>query len=223
MAGAVIQLAQYVEEGQFCDNLAYVNSATYLQHFSSLTPLSQEDIRSKIVCGIDKMYENIKTLNLLDKLNLDVVETEIPKESRWVIEYERKKMDEITSTNLDADIIEVCRQFNEDLPALANRLTIQYGDNKTPDFLRYPILTHIPVTDIIKKVNDIQPNEVMALYHILNGRFLEYVADPNVYEAELTFVRNLEQALAQKSNNITTYADILIEDYLKGVIKKIQK
>lgn len=223
MAGAVIQLAQYVEEGQFCDNLAYVNSATYLQHFSSLTPLSQEDIRSKIVSGIDKMYENIKTLNLFDKLNLDVVETEIPKESRWVIEYERKKMDEITSTNLDADIKEVCRQFNEDLPALANRLTIQYGDNKTPDFLRYPILTHIPVTDIIKKVNDIQPNEVMALYHILNGRFLEYVADPNVYEAELTFVRNLEQALAQKSNNITTYADILIEDYLKGVIKKIQK
>lgn len=223
MAGAVIQLAQYVEEGQFCDNLAYVNSATYLQHFSSLTPLSQEDIRSKIVSGIDKMYENIKTLNLFDKLNLDVVETEIPKESRWVIEYERKKMDEITSTNLDADIKEVCRQFNEDLPALANRLTIQYGDNKTPDFLRYPILTHIPVTDIIKKVNNIQPNEVMALYHILNGRFLEYVADPNVYEAELTFVRNLEQALAQKSNNITTYADILIEDYLKGVIKKIQK
>jgi hypothetical protein len=223
MAGAVIQLAQYVEEGQFCDNLAYVNSATYLQHFSSLTSLSQEDIRSIIVSGIDKMYENIKTLNLLDKLNLDVVETEIPKESRWVIEYERKKMDEITSTNLDADIKEVCRQFNEDLPALANRLTIQYGDNKTPDFLRYPILTHIPVTDIIKKVNDIQPNEVMALYHILNGRFLEYVADPNVYEAELTFVRNLEQALAQKSNNITTYADILIEDYLKGVIKKIQK
>ena len=223
MAGAVIQLAQYVEEGQFCDNLAYVNSATYLQHFSSLTSLSQEDIRSIIVSGIDKMYENIKTLNLLDKLNLDVVETEIPKESRWVIEYERKKMDEITSTNLDADIKEVCRQFNEDLPALANRLTIQYGDNKTPDFLRYPILTHIPVTDIIKKVNNIQPNEVMALYHILNGRFLEYVADPNVYEAELTFVRNLEQALAQKSSNITTYADILIEDYLKGVIKKIQK
>ena len=223
MAVAVIQLAQYVEEGQFYDNMAYVNSATYLQHFSSLTPLSQENIRSKIISGIDKMYENIETLNLLDKLNLDVVETEIPKESKWVIEYERKKMDEITATNLDANIKEVCRQFNEDLPALANRLTIQYGDNKTPDFLRYPILTHIPATDIIKKVNSIQPKEVMALYHILNGRFLEYVADPNVYEAELTFVRNLEQALAQKSNNITTYADILIEDHLKGVIKKIQK
>ena len=77
--------------------------------------------------------------------------------------------------------------------------------------------------DIINKVNGIQPKEVMALYHILNGRFLEYVADSKVYEAELTFVRNLEQALAQKNNDTTTYADILIEDHLKVVIKKIQK
>ncbi|MBO5630862.1 MAG: hypothetical protein J5965_17485 [Aeriscardovia sp.] len=223
MAAAVMQLAQFVEEGKFCDNMSYVNAATYLQHFCTLTPLSQEDMRSKIVSGIDKMYKSIDSLNLLDKLNLDAVETEIPKESRWVVEYEHKKMDEITATNLDADITEVCRQFNEDLPALANRLTLQYGDNKTPDFIRYPILTHIPATDIIKKVNDIQPKEVMALYLILNGRFLEYVADPKVYEAELSFVRNLEQALAQKNNNRTTYADILIEDHLKDVIKKILK
>ena len=37
------------------------------------------------------------------------------------------------------------------------------------------------------------------------------------------FVRNLEQALEQKNDNKTTYADILIEDYLKDIIKKIQK
>ena len=203
--------------------MAYVNSATYLQHFSALTPLSQEDIRSKIVSGIDRMYESIDTLNILDKLNMDVVEAEIPKESRWVVEYERKKMDEITKANLDADINEVRRQFNEDLPTLANRLTIQYGDTKTPDFLNYPILSHIPMEDIVKKVNIIQPKEVMALYQILNGRFLQQVPYPQVYDAELPFVRYLEQALAQKKNNKTTYADILIEDHLKGVIKKIQK
>lgn len=223
MADAVMQLAQYVEDGEFCDNMAYVNSATYLQHFCSLTYLSQEDMREKIVSGIDKMYENIETLNLLDKLNLDVVETVIPKESWWVVEYERKKMDEITKVNLDADIKEVRRQFIEDLPTLANRLTIQYGDTKTPDFLSYPILKHIPKKDITKKVNNIQPKEVMALYQILNGRFLQQVPYPEVYDAELPFVRNLEQALAQKNDNKTTYADILIEDHLKDVIKKIQK
>lgn len=223
MADAVMQLAQYVEEGQFDDNMAYVNSATYLQHFCSLTSLSQEDMQTKIVSGIDKMYENIKTLNLIDKLNLDVVETEVPEESRWVVEYEHKKMDEITKAHLDADIKEACRQFNEDLPTLANRLTIQYGDTKTPDFLSYPILSHIPMEDIVRKVNEIQPKEVMALYQILNGRFLQQVPYPQVYDAELQFVRNLEQALAQKNNNKTTYADILIEDLLNGVIKKIQK
>ena len=222
MKEAVMQLARFVEEGKFCDNIAYINSATYLQHFCSLTSLSQENMRKKIICGIDKMYESIDTPNLLDKLNLDVVETEIPEESRWVVKYEREKMDKITKANLDADIKEVLRQFNEDLPTLVNRLTIQYGDTKTPDFLSYPILSHIPMEDIIDKVNKIQPKEVMALYHILNGRFLEYMVDHKVYEAELTFVRNLEQALARKNNNKTTYADILIEDHLKGVLKKIR-
>lgn len=191
MADAVMQLVKYVEEGKFCDNMAYVNSATYLQHFCSLTSLSLEDMQTKIISGIDKMYESIDTPNLLDKLNLDVVETEIPEESRWVVRYEREKMDKITKANLDTDIKEVLRQFNEDLPTLANRLTIQYGDTKTPDFLSYPILIHIPMEYIIDKVNKIRPKEVMALYHILNGRFLEYMAAPKVYEAELTFVRNL--------------------------------
>ena len=223
MADAVMQLAQYVEDGEFCDNMAYVNSATYLQHFYPITSFSKEDMQKKIRCGIDKMYNNIETLNLLDKQNLNVVGTEIPEESRWVVKYEREKMDKITKANLDADIKEVLRQFNEDLPTLANRLTIQYGDTKTPDFLSYPILSHIPMEDITKKVNNIQPKEVMALYQILNGRFLQQVPYPEVYDAELPFVRNLEQALAQKNDNKATYADILIEDLLKDVIKKIQK
>ena len=223
MADAMMRLAQFVEDGKFRDNMAYVNSSTYLQHFYPLTSFSKEDMQKKIRCGIDKIYENVKTLNTLDKLNLDAVETQIPEESRWVVEYERKKMDGITKAKLDADIEEARRQFNEDLPTLANRLTFHYGDNKTPDFLSYPILKHIPKEDIIKKVNNIQPKEVMALYQILNGRFLQQVPYPEVYDAELPFVRNLEQALAQKNDNKATYADILIEDLLKDVIKKIQK
>jgi hypothetical protein len=221
MADAVMKLAQYVENGEFRDNMAYVNSATYLQHLCRLTPLSEDDMREKIRCGIDKMYENVKTLNTLDKLDLDAIETHIPEESRWVVDYERKKMDEITKAKLDADIEVARRQFNEDLPTLAYRLTFHYGDNKTPDFLSYPILSDISETDIIEKVNGIQPKEVMALYHILNDRFLEYMQDQKVYDAELPFVGSLEKALEQKDINETTYADILIEDHLKGIIKKI--
>ena len=163
------------------------------------------------------MYEKVDTLNILDKLNLDVVETDIPKESRWVVDYERKKMEEVMANNLATDIKEARKQFNENLPALANRLTIQPGDDKTPDFLSYPILSRIPQTDIVQKVDEIQPKEVIALYHILNGRFLQYVADPKVYEEELQFVRNLEQALTRRKTHKKVYADILIEDYLMRV------
>ena len=67
MVDAVIQLAQYVEEGKFCDNMAYVNSATYLQHFCSLTSLSQEDMQTKIVSGIDKTI-SAHPLNVLHEL-----------------------------------------------------------------------------------------------------------------------------------------------------------
>lgn len=221
MADAVMQLAQYVEDGEFCDNIAYINSATYLQHFCSLTSFSKEDVQKKIRCGIDKMYEKIETLPHLEKLNLDFAETAIPQESQWVVEYEREKMGDVAKANLDADIKEVCRQFNEDLPALADRLTIQNGDNKTPDFLRYPILNRIPETDITNKVNGIQPKEVMALFRILDGRFLKYVADAKVYEDELSFVVYLSQALSQKKDNKMTYADILIKDNLKELINKL--
>lgn len=223
MKEAVMQLAWFVEEGKFCDNMAYINSATYLQHFCSLTGLSQENMRKKIISGIDKMYESIDTPNLLDKLNLDVVETEIPEESQWVVKYEREKMDKIRKANLDADIKEVCRQFIEDLPTLANRLTNRYEDSKTPDFLSYPILSHIPIEDIVKKVNEIQPKDVMALYKILNDRFLEYIADPKVSDAELSFVKKLEQALKERNPSKKVYADILIEDHLKGVIEKVNR
>lgn len=223
MEDALIQLAQYVEDGAFQDNLSYVNAATFLQHMIALTPYSKEEMKGIIKKGIDKLYSKISTISLIDTLNLNVSETQIPQVSQWVVAYEKEKMDKVKTFCMEKDIKEVCRQFNEDLPALANRLTIQYGNTKTPDFINYPILSHISQSDIEKKVNEIQPNEVMALYHILNDRFNKNVAYPSVYDAELVFVGQLEQALAQRKQVKKVYADILIEDYLMKVIKKIQK
>lgn len=77
--------------------------------------------------------------------------------------------------------------------------------------------------DIVKKVNEIQPKDVMALYKILNDRFLEYIADPKVSDAELSFVKKLEQALKERNPSKKVYADILIEDHLKGVIEKVNR
>ena len=223
MSEALIQLAQFVEDGAYKDNMSYVNAATYLQHLRELTPLTQKDVKEKTIKGIDKMYDKITSLSILDKMNLDVVESEIPNESRWVVEYERYKMEEITSANMNADIREVCRLFNEDLPALAERLTVQYNSTEVPEFTSYPILKHIAPKDIIKKVNEISPQEVIALYKILNTRFLQMVS-PKVYDVELSFMKNLILALEQRKQNKKNnreYSDILIEDYLEKLLKKI--
>lgn len=220
MKEALIQLAQYVEDGEFEDNMSYVNAATYLQHLRELTPYTQQEVEEKIKVGIDKMYDKVTELSLLDKLNLDVVESEIPKESRWVIDYERQKMAVVSDAAMDADIKEVCRQFNEDLPALDKRLSIQYNSTNAPDFMDYPILGHIPEEDVEKKIKDIQPNEVVAIYDILNSRFIQS-SMPKRYDSELNFVRSLKRAIEKRASDKKEYADILIEDYLLKVIEKI--
>ncbi len=221
MTEALSQLAGFVEEGAYNDNMSYVNTAYFLQRMYMLTPFSLEDIKSKIIKGIDTMYSRMTSLSVLDKLNIDVVENEISKNCKWVLEYERKKMTEVTEACLKEDIKEIRRQFNEDLPALEKRLVIQYNSTKTPDFADFPILSHIPKDDIINKVKEIQPIEVMALYHIINTRFFQLV-NAKVYQNELSFIQNLIQAIEQRKSESIVYADVLIEDLLLKVIQKIQ-
>ena len=220
MKNALTQLAQYVEAGEFEDNMSYVNAATFLQHLRELTPYTQQEVEDKIKAGIDKMYDKVTELSLLDKLNLDEVESEIPKESRWVIDYERHKMAVVSDAAMDADIKEVCRQFNEDLPALDKRLSIQYNSTNAPDFMNYPILGHIPEEDVEKKFKDIQPNEVVAIYDILNSRFIQS-SMPKRYEEELKFVRSIKSAIEKRPSEKKEYADILIADHLLKVIERI--
>jgi hypothetical protein len=220
MVDALAKLAKYVEDGEYNDNLSYVKAATFLQHMISLTIFSQQDLKDKIIAGIDKMYAKITTISVLEKINLNVSETHIPKISQWVVDYEKKKMDEVSALCLKEDIKEVCRQFNEDLEALEKRLIIPYGSTKAPDFVDYPILRHIPYEDIVRKINKIQPKEVMALYDIINTRFFQMV-NQTVYTEEMQFVKNLHNALKQRKPEKKEYADILIEDQLNKLVEKV--
>ncbi len=217
---SLAQLAQYVENGEFNDNMAYVNSATFLQHMLSLTDFSQKEIEAKIKVGIDIFYSHIKDLNILDKLNIDVISDQIPQISRWVVEYEKTKMEAVTTKSLNDDIVEVIRLFNEDLATLEKRLVVQYNSTKTPDFFDYPILGHIPVQDIINKVNVIQPSEVMAIYDILQSRFYQ-MDHPKATLGDIAFVQNLKAALEQRTPARKEYSDILIEDHLMKIVNKL--
>ena len=220
MRAALAQLAKYVETGEFNDNMAYVNSATFLQHMLCLTDYNQTDIEAIIQSGIDKFYSRITDLSILDKLNIDVVADHIPQISRWVVDYEKAKMEALTTKSLNDDIVEVVRLFNEDLAALEKRLVVQYNSTKTPDFLDYPILSHIPAQDIVNKANAIQPSEVMSITDILQSRFYQ-MAHPKATQGDVVFVKNLKQALDQRKPQRKEYSDVLIEDHLMKMVKKI--
>ena len=197
--GQVIRILRVLRRNQFPHHFGMFETAVLLR--------SNTDAR-------------VRSLNILDQLNLNVVEAEIPKESRWVIDYEREKMNEIEARTMADDIKEVCRQFNEDLPALEKRLAIQYNSTKTPDFADYPILKHIPEKDVINKFQDIQPAEVMSLYYILNSRFVQ-MSLPKRYDEELSFVLNIKKAIAERHSEPLVYSDILIEDHLVKLVEKI--
>lgn len=222
MVEALAQLAKYVEEGAYSDNISYVNAATYLQHMVKLTPYKLEDLHKLIIKGIDRFYSRVTSIGAIDKVNLDVTKSEIPEMSQWVVEYEKQKMETVVSKAKDVEIKEVRRQFDEDLLALEKRLTIQYGSTKTPDFVDFPILSFILYDDIVKKVNVIQPKEVMALYDIINTRFQQMV-NPKIYDIELQFVENLYHALENRKPEKMEYSDILIEDHLRKLVKKVLK
>lgn len=220
MRAALAQLAQYVENGDFDDNMAYVNSATYLQHMLSLTEFSQAEIEGKIKLGIDKLYSHITDLNILDKMNLDVVSSQIPQISQWVVEYEKGKMEMVTTKNHNDDIAEIVRLFNEDLNSLEKRLVVQYNGTQTPDFIDYPILSYIPAGDIVRKVSSIQPFEVMAISDILHSRFYQ-MPHPKAAQGDMAFVQNLKTALELRKPACKEYSDILIEDHLIKIVNKI--
>ena len=219
MKEGLIELAKYVKDGIYSDNKSYVTAASSLLKYHELTPYTEDEISIMIREGIDKMYSK-PFLDPLESQKLYALDQAHPKECRWVVEYEKQKMKEIFDSLREKDIIEVKRQFNEDLPALEERLTVQNGSTESPEFADYPILSKIEEIDIINKFKHIQPRDVAAICRILYSRLLQN-KNPRIYDEELEFVRKLRTAIKGHQPQEKQFSDILIEQDLNNIIKKI--
>lgn len=211
------ELASYVESGDFVDNLSYINAATYLLHYQPLCNYSTEELNSKLKTGIDKMYSQMTDIHPVSKSSLNIFEGQIPELSKWVLEYEKEKMEETITKKTSEDVKVVCEQFNHDLDALAKRLTPNYGNTNTPDFLDYPILAEIPEDIVINKMKNITPSEIMSLSSIIDWRLLNMRAD----NEEVVFVSRIKNGISQRDTQSKVFADYLIEDHLNKYIDKI--
>lgn len=214
------QLADYTENATLPTDVSYINAATYLQHYCKLIGKTQDEIVQIIINGIDKKYEKIEKLPLLSKTNLDVISAEIPSTSRWVLDYLKKKIDQVSTNEIQDDIQEAIRQFNEDLPVLAKRLAFDAASHTTPDFFSFPILEKIPEGIIVDKMKSIQPIEIMAITSIIDSRFMHrHVNLP--LDAELSFLINISKGIKARKQLEKTLSDFLIEDHLLPIIGKL--
>lgn len=217
-----LQLAEYTEQGAFPDDVSYVNAATFLQHYAPLVEKSEDEIQSIITTGIDKHYANVVKLSPIAKTNLDVVSAEIPDLSRWVVDYIKSKIEKQTDKERKNDIEDVNRQFKEDLPALARRLTPDMSSHTTPDFFTFPILSKIPEADVVEKLKTVQPDEVIAISSILDSRFIKRNTNVPLKE-ESGFILSIQKGIEARDKTGKSLSDFLIEDDIKPMLETLLK
>ena len=218
--GKLQQLADFTENAELPNDVSYINAATYLQHYCEIIGKTQEQISQSIIKGIDKRYENIIKLPVFSKTNLDVISAEIPVISRWVLDYLKKKIDQVSTKEIQDDIQEAIRQFNEDLSALAKRLAYDTSSHTTPDFFSFPILEKIPKNIIVDKMIGIQPIEIMAISSIIDSRFIHRNVNLPL-DAEISFLINISVGIQARKQKEKTLADFLIADHLLPIINKV--
>mgnify|MGYP002515455836 FL=1 len=212
-------LAKYTKQGDFPDDVSYINAATFLQHYAGIISKTHDEIKDIIKKGVDEHYSHVKKLPILAKSNLSIISSEIPEISKWVVEYINAKIEEQAERENNDDIQEAIRQFREDLPTLARRLMPDMSSHSTPDFFSYPILSKIPLDIIVDKLKNIQPSEVMAIGSILNSRFVNNYTKVSFPE-ESVFIQNLQRGVEIRGD-MKTLADYLISDHLQPILKKL--
>ena len=218
--GKLKELADFTEQAIFPNDVAYINAATFLQHYGPFIGKSLDEIKSIVKKGIDRHYAQLTgKLPVLAKSNLDVIAPEIPSISKWVVDYLRTKIDETIDKEESKDIEEVVHQFKNDLPSLAMRLMPSKDTNLTPEFSTFPILAKIPEDVIVEKMKQILPNEVMAIYSIIDSRFIQHRTSFPISE-ESVFLSRVMLGIGLRDNAVLTLASYLLEDY---VIPKITK
>lgn len=211
------ELADYMEQAAFIDINSYINAATILQHYRSVLKKGQEEIESLIVKGIDKYFEGIDRLPERSRISIDVIVSEIPKISRWVVDLIKEKMWEEEVKEQNDSIQEAIRQFKEDLPVLAERLAPT--SSKVPDFYSFPILSKIPEEIIIEKFRIIEPRDVNCIVRIINSRFVQ--KQSSVSDQESAFILSVKYAIDSRDKTQTTLSDIMIDDYLLPRLNKL--
>ena len=213
------ELADYTVQADFPDVMSYINVATFLQHYGILAGFDEKSITEIITSGIDKHFEQMVNVSPIVKSNLEVIASEIPQVSQWVLRYALKKLEEFTDRQQQNNIEEAISQFKDDLVSLAERLTPNPSSTSVPDFFTYPILAKIPEEDVVEKLKSITPMEVVALCSIIRSRFVAHNTMVEI-EDEKVFLDNVKKGIEARGTSGSMLSDMVILDQLVPILNK---
>lgn len=213
-------LANYTVQADFPDDVSYINAATFLQHYGTLAGFDEKTIKDIITGGIDRHFEKKVSVSPIARMNLDVIASEIPQVSQWVLGYALMKLDEISDRQLQNQINEANGLFKNDLIGLYKRITPNPSSTSVPDFFSYPILAKIPEDDVVEKLNTITPEEVDALCGIIRSRFVSRNTQVE-FKDEKVFLDNVKKGIEARGAGGNTLSDMLIQERLVPVLSKL--
>jgi len=212
------ELHSYVKEGRLEDFVSYMNAYTFLYGYKEILPISKDELDADIKTGIDIFSRSISKVSFLTKQNLQMVRSDIPECTQWVLSYIQDRLSSIEEVQFKDEVVILERNFEENFEAFIASFTMQ--SDITPKYYSTPILNHLREECIERKVQKFEPNDVMNLIHLIDERYIQnpYV---DILKEEKPFLDRLKTAIDGLELRKDKMSDVLIVGHLLPTINKL--
>ncbi len=212
------ELHLYVKNGELEDYVSYMNAYTYLYGYKEILPISKEELDADIRIGIDIFNQKINIVSFLTKQSLQMVKSDIPECTQWVLSYIQDRLSSIEEVQFRDEVEILERNFEENFEAFLTSFIIQPGN--TPKYYSTPILNHLSKECIERKVQNLEPNDVIGLQHLIEERHIKN-SRADIYNEEKIFLDRLKAAIDGLDLRKDKISDVLIASHLKPTINKL--
>lgn len=215
---SLMRLKNYVAEGKLQDFPSYYNSSVFLFKFCKIIDMTISELQPLFKQGLQKFADNVE-VNIAQLSIIKAIGVSNDDVCKPVYDFILKVMEEKIEKQKTADVNLMRELFNNDIQAF---IQLFIPNNQTnPIFLMTPVLNLLVEKDIEKKIAEATPNDIMALYLLVNFRFNSNIAF-NSRTEEMPFIKHLEKYASLRSDDKKKLSSFVIHDQLLPLLNKIK-
>ena len=186
--------------------------------FCEIIDITTSELLSLFKQGLQKFADNVE-VNIAQLSVIKAIGVSNDDVCKPVYDFILKVMEEKIEKQKTADVNLMRELFNNDIQAF---IQLFIPNNKTnPMFLMTPVLNLLVEKDIEKKIAEATPNDIMALYLLVNFRFNSNIAF-NSRTEEMPFIKHLEKYASLRSDDKKKLSSFVIHDQLLPLLNKIK-